>query len=259
MKANIYSLKGEKKGEVELPMVFNTKIREDIAGKYFEVFKLMNQQLYSTYAEAGKRHSASGTISHQRHDWKGHYGRGISRVPRKTMWRRGTQFMWIAAEVTGTRGGRQSHPPKGMRRPKKINEKEIKYAIASALAATANESYIKKRYGKIDKLDTSFPIVIESSPGVIKVKDYSAALNKILGSLSDYLFRSRAVRSGKGKQRGRKYKSTAGILIIKTKDEKFNMKGLDIKNYGDLTIKDLYPLGRLTIFTEKALGEMKNA
>ena len=140
MKTILYTIKGEKKGNIELPKVFEKPIREDIAHKYFEAVKLAH--IYSSDPEGGKKHSASGTISHKRHDWKGHYGRGISRIPRKTMWRRGVQFMWIGAEISGTRGGRRAHPPKGIGKEKKINKKEIKIAMNSALASTGNEKYL---------------------------------------------------------------------------------------------------------------------
>jgi ribosomal protein L4 len=123
MKASLYNIKGKKKSDLILPKVFDTKIREDIVLKFLEASKFM--QPYSPAHDAGKKHSAAGTISHKRHDWKGHYGRGISRIPRKTMWRRGTQFFWIGAEISSARGGRRAHGPKGIGKERKINLKEI--------------------------------------------------------------------------------------------------------------------------------------
>jgi len=38
--------------------------------------------------------SASGKIRHKRHSWKVSYGHGMSRIPRKIFWRRGTNFSW---------------------------------------------------------------------------------------------------------------------------------------------------------------------
>src|SRR3989338_655187 len=105
MKAALYSVDGKKKGDVELPVLFETPIREDIVQKYYETYKWALIHPHSPAPEAGRRHSASGKIRHKRHSWGAHYGRGISRAPRKTMWRRGTQFYWIGAEVSGARGG----------------------------------------------------------------------------------------------------------------------------------------------------------
>ena len=67
MKATLYDLKGEKKSEVSLPALFDTKVRDDVAFKTYEAIKFMLMQPYSHAPEAGKRHSSSGTISHQRH------------------------------------------------------------------------------------------------------------------------------------------------------------------------------------------------
>ena len=258
MKSTIYTLKAEKKGEISLPELFNTKIREDIVAKYFEASKLALMHPYSNYIEAGKRHSASGTISHKRHDWKGHYGRGISRAPRKTMRRRGTQFFWVGAEVSGARGGRRAHPPRINKHQRKINKKEILIAMHSALASTANEKHIKKRYSTLNKLNIKFPLIIESSQELssTKTKEFISLLKKLLGETFVLALKKKSIRAGKGKFRGRRYKSNAGILLIASKNEKIKMKGIDIKQTNALKISDLYPLGRLSIFTEKALEEL---
>lgn len=257
MKAVIYNLKGEKKGELNLPEFFNTKIREDIVLKCYEAEKFSLRHPYSPYAEAGKRHSASGTISHKRHDWKGHYGKGISRVPRKTMWRRGTQFFWIGAEVASARGGRRAHPPRVIRRERKINKNEEKIAMHSALASTANEKYILSRYSTMPKISIKFPIIIESNLAQIKTKEFFALLKTLLGEAFRLALKNKSIRAGRGKLRGRKYKSNAGLLLITSKNEKIKMKGIEIKPALDLKLSDLYPLGRLTIFTESSMEELK--
>jgi large subunit ribosomal protein L4e len=254
-KAILYDIKGKKKGDIEMPKVFSSKIREDIVLKYLEASKFI--QPYSPAYNAGKKHSASGTISHKRHDWKGHYGRGISRIPRKTMWRRGTQFFWIGAEISSTRGGRRAHPPKGIGKEKKINLKEINLAMNSGFAATGNQDHIVKRYSRIDKLDLKLPLVIESKLEKIKAKEMIGLITELFGDIKEIALKEKKVRAGKGKLRGRKYKGNAGLLLIKRKDEKIKMKNIEVKNVQEVTISDLYPLGRLTIYTEKALEEFK--
>jgi len=84
-----------------------------------------SQQPYAPSPVAGKQHSASGKIRHRRHVWKSHYGQGISRIPRKSVSRRGDRFNWIGAEISSTRGGRRAHPPKilSMINTKKITKK----------------------------------------------------------------------------------------------------------------------------------------
>jgi large subunit ribosomal protein L4e len=251
MKAQLYSATGEKKADVELPGIFDTYVREDIAAKLFEVEK--EGQPYAPFKEAGKRHSASGKISHRRHKWQTAYGKGISRVPRKRMWRRGTQFYWVGAEISGTRGGRRSQPPKLNPTPKKINKNEAQIAMNSAIAATANKEYILKRYSSLTEIKNA-PFIIESLPQ--KTKDAISTLRNIFGDLFSLVLKNKVVRSGRGKTRGRKYKSNAGLLLVTANDENVKLTGIDIRKSDDLRIADLYPLGRLALYTKKALVEL---
>ncbi len=255
MKAMMYTKAGEKKSEISLPQVFSSSIRQDIAQKYFEVEKFVLRQPYANYDEAGRRHSASGIISHRRHKWKGAYGKGISRAPRKIMWRRGTQFNWVGAETSQARGGRSIGSPQGLYRARKINKREQKMAIGAGIAATASKDEIKKRYATLKSVPV-VPVIIESLPS--KTKEVITSLDKIFGDSYDKLFKIKEVRSGKGKKRTRKYKSNAGLLVIVGKDEKVKCSGLEVKKVSEIRMKDLYPLGRLTIYTEKSLEELKN-
>lgn len=251
MKANLYDMNGKKVKQIDLPKLFEIKIREDVVQKYFEADRFI--QPYAPFTFAGLRQSASGTISHLRHDWKGHYGKGISRVPRKTMSRRGNQFYWVGANIPGARGGRKAHPPKGIGKEKKINKKEIQLALNSAFAATASKDLIQKRYASIEKINEA-PFVIESLPA--KTKLLVALIKAILPDFSKVSFKKKEVRAGKGKLRGRKYKSNAGVLIVVGKEELKPLKGFNMVPANEVSIADLYPLGRLTIYTQKALEEL---
>lgn len=251
MKTVLFNSDGTKKSQIDLPKIFETKIREDIVAKYFEAEKI--SQPYSIKDRAGLRHAAFGKISHKRHDWKGQYGRGMSRIPRKTMYRHGTQFYWVGANMPGTRGGRRAHPPIGIGKEKKLNKKEIKIAFNSAYAATANFDFIKSRYLSIQKIDSA-PIIIESLPN--KTKELSNSLKNIFANNYELVFKNKVVRAGVGKRRNRKYKSNAGALIVVAKDENKRFKGIEIKSIDELKIADFCPLGRLTIYTKKALDEL---
>ncbi|MDP4039615.1 MAG: 50S ribosomal protein L4 [Candidatus Pacearchaeota archaeon] len=255
MKSIIYNIKGEKKGDVELPNAFNRKIRKDVALKYFEVDKF--SQPYRPAENAGKKHSASGTISHKRHDWKGHYGKGISRIPRKTMSRRGQNFHWIGAEISSVRGGRRAHPPKGIGKEKKLNKKEIQIAMESGIAATADKNYLAERYSTLREIKISLPVIVESNLEKIKTKDFLMTLKKLFGENYKLTLKEKKVRAGKGKIRGRKYKSNAGILLVKSENENIKISGIDILSVREIEIRDLYPLGRIAIYTEKAIEELR--
>lgn len=251
VKATLYDVQGNKKGTADLPAFFGERVREDIVQKCAEAER--TGQPYGPNPRAGLRQSASGTISHKRHDWKGHYGRGTSRAPRKTMWRRGTQFYWVGADVPGARGGRKAHPPRIVEVEKKINKKEKLLALHSALAATAQEKYISQRYSSLSKAPEA-PFVIESLP--TKAKPFFATLKSMLGDNVSLAIKSKSVRSGKGKIRGRKYKENAGILVVTSSKETARLQGVDVTDAKTLTITDLYPLGRLTLYTQKALEEL---
>lgn len=249
MKAHVYDMKGISKKEVTLPRVFDTPIRKDLVMKAVEVLREFQQ--HSLDPRAGRRHSAAGTISHKRHDWKGHYGKGMSRIPRKIMWRRGVQFNWVGAEISGTRGGRRVHGPKLVKRIRYMNAKEMKYAFHSALAASAQTSYIQSRYQTLATKEVKAPVIValEGNP---KMKDWLAFMKKVFGSLSIAVQHSE-IRAGKGKARGRKYKSNAGALVVIGPKEELVLSGVDIRKVNELTVSDLYPLGRLTIYTEQAM------
>lgn len=259
MKTEILSTDGKKIKEIELPSWFSETIREDIVKKVFEAEKTM--QPYGPSPMAGRRHSASGRIRHIRHKWRTAYGKGISRVPRKTMWRRGTQFYWIGAEVSGTRGGRRAHPPKpeSMINDKKINAKEQKIALKSAIAGTASEKNLILRYDKIskDKMQ-KLPIVAEGKITELKTKELALSLKKILGGLYEVALPEKKIRAGKGKMRNRKYKKSRGMLIITGKNEKMMANIAESKKINEIEVSDLYPLGRLAVYTENAIKEIEN-
>src|SRR3989344_6819233 len=98
MKSSIFNVNGVEKNKIELPSIFSQQIREDIVAKVIEARKI--KQPYSPSPVGGKQHSASGKMRHRRHVWQTHYGRGMSRIPRKVMSRSGTQFRWEGAEIS---------------------------------------------------------------------------------------------------------------------------------------------------------------
>jgi large subunit ribosomal protein L4e len=259
MKAKLLDINGKEKSTISLPKCFSQKIREDIVGKVLEVKK--TQQPYAPSPVAGKQHSASGVLIHQRKVWKSQYGRGISRIPRKIMSRRGSQFNWVGAEVSNTRGGRRPHPPKilSMINTKKINKKEEKIAICSALSATTNGEIIMKRYERLDQKINNLPLIVESKITSLKVKDLISSLKKILGKdLFEVAIKKKNVRSGKGKLRGRKYKSNAGLLLVTGKKEDVKTNAIDVRHSENVGVTDLAKggVGRLTIYTEQAVEEL---
>jgi len=258
-KAKVLSKTGQELKEIDLPSWFSGEVRADLCQKYLEISKKM--QPYGPFEWAGKLHSASGILSHARRKWKTAAGHGISRVPRKIMWRRGDQFYWIGASISSTRGGRRVHAPKPehFMVEKKMNKKEKALAIKSALIATTKEEWLKKRYKTLEnkKIDKKLPIVIDESMLKLKAKDFLKTLEKIFGELTEIAMQKKKIRGGRGKRRG-KYKKTAGLLLIIGRNENAKIKGVEVRKVNRIEIKDLFPLGRLAIYTENAIKELKN-
>jgi len=259
MKAEIIDINGKKKKEINLPKVFLTEVREDLMKKAYE-----SEQFFHPYGhspKAGRQHSAAGIIRHLRHVWKSGYGRGMSRVPRKVMWRRGSQFYWIGAEVSGTRGGRRAHgpSPEGIFKVRKMNKKEKDIAINSAIASTAKPEYIKERYSRFNdkEIKNKFPLIIDGKILEMKTGELIKFIKSTLGELSTVAEKQVKVRAGKGKMRNRKYQKTKGVLVITGNDEMLKTKMFEGRKIRDVLVSDLYPAGRVVIYTENAINDLE--
>ncbi|MFW6283689.1 MAG: 50S ribosomal protein L4, partial [Minisyncoccales bacterium] len=198
-------------GTIKLPVQFNEEIRSDLIKRAVLAIQANKRQRYGTNPRAGLR--ASAKLSRRRNNYRGSYGHGISRVPRKILSRRGTRFNWIGAVAPGTVGGRKAHPPKAEKKwDQKINIKERRKALRAAMAATVNKEIVISRGHKVP--DT-YPFIIDSNTEKLsKTKDIIDMLQKI--GFGDELKRAaiKKVRAGKGKSRGRKYKKRVGPLLV---------------------------------------------
>src|SRR3990167_2631714 len=151
----VMNLEGKKVREINLPVQFNEGYHPNLIKRNVWTIQSNKRQPYGAKERAGLRYSS--TLSKRRKDYKGSYGKGLSRTPRKVMWRRGTQFCFMGATAPGTVGGRKAHPPKAEKVfTKKINKKERRKAIRSALSATFNVELIKKRNHNIPE---NFPFI----------------------------------------------------------------------------------------------------
>lgn len=260
MNVGILNIEGKEIGKIELPNCFSVEIRKDLIAKSIEVLKTRQFQPYSSFYLAGKQASASGKIRHGRRKWKTAYGRGISRVPRKIMWRRGSHFYWIGATISSARGGRRVHPPRVIEKEKSMNRKETIQAVKSAIAATANPEMLKKRYESLHDVEikTKLPIIVESKMVGLRARDFLSAIKRILPELFEIAIPKESIRAGKGKLRGRRYKKSAGMLLVTGDNEETRIKRVDVKKAKELNVLDLAygNPGRLTVYTEKAVKDL---
>ncbi len=196
MRVDVLGLDGSKVKNIELPEQFNEDYEPVLIRRAILVINSHKRQQYGVAYQAGMNYSAK--LSRRRRDYKGAYGKGISRVPRKTMTRRGMQFTWVGAVAPGTVGGRQAHPPKAEKVwDLKINIKERKKAIRSALSGI----YLNKKL-----------IVIDNK---IEEEKKARELKKVFDKLGLDLEVVKRKRAGRGKSRGRaiSYKKKALIVV----------------------------------------------
>ncbi len=262
MKAVLYEKTGEKKSEINLPSQFNEPVREDLISRAVLSMQSKRRTKYGAYDGAGMRYSTRQPK--RRRKYRGMYGIGISRVPRKIMSRSGTQFNRVAALAPGTVGGRKAHPPKSSKIwLEKINKKERIKAIRSAIAATAIKELVEKRGHKVPSL---YPFVVSKDiEGIDKTKTALAILNKL--GLKDELERSSVVkiRAGRGKMRNRKYQKKKGLLIVvsgkcRLEESCRNIQGVDVVDVLSLNVECLAPgtfPGRITLWSEGAIEKME--
>lgn len=256
MKAKLYDKSGKGKGDVNLPKCFNSRVRADILLKVFEAQKGAYAQVYGAKEGAGAQYSASGISKKKRHDWKATYGKGISRIPRKVMSRHGASFNWIGATVACARGGRRPHAPRaGKNLFKKINKKELVIAMKSALVGTFDSKALEKKFGRKMNVGGVFTSDILG----VKTKDFVASMKAVFGESFDSVLKTKTIRAGIGKMRGRKYKSNAGLLFVVSSEESMKRKGVEVVRVRDLSVRDLAPngvVGRLVCYSEKAVEEI---
>lgn len=248
-------------GKKKLPAQFSEPVRTDLIKRAVEAIWSHERQPYATDPRAGKK--ASAKLSRRRRKYKTSYGHGISRVPRKVLSRNGTQMTWVGAFAPGTVKGRRAHPPVATKVwAQKINNQERRKAIRSALTASMNKHLIAA-HGHV--LPQEFPFIISN---VFEQLDKTQAVADALAKLGLEQELSRAdkkkVRAGRGKSRGRKYKTAKGPLIVVAGDCKLlkaaqNIAGIDVCVVNKLNASVLAPgavPGRLTLFTANAIDKM---
>lgn len=246
----VYSLKGEKLRNVELPAIFRTPLRRDLIRRDFNAIRAGRRQPYGQSPLSGMKHSV---------EWWGK-GRGVSRVTR-------IKGQFRGAQSPGTVGGRPAHPPRAERVwAKKINHKERLLARASALGATCSKELVSAR-GHRFREGLSLPVVVEDEFEKLETtKDVIEAL-KSVGVYEDVerAWSGKHQRAGKGKMRGRRFRSPKSLLIVVSRKDGVergarNLSGVDIATPRQLNTELLAPggdPGRLSLFTESAIEELR--
>ncbi len=247
---SLYSLEGDVKGSIDLPMAFHTAVRTDLIRRAVTAARANRRQPYGPSPKAGIRHSVR---------WAGK-GQGVSRVPRI----RGTM---IGAQAPGTVGGRRAHPP----RPrtiwrKKINERERLGARLSAIAATHDAGLVAAR-GHRFRDGLTVPVIVEDSIEELSKTSEGIAALRSVGVFEDVERAERGthIRAGHGKMRGRRYRVPRSLLMVfadaaRARRVFGNLPGVDVADPKNLNAELLAPggdPGRLVVFSEGALGRLQ--
>ncbi|MBS3126175.1 50S ribosomal protein L4 [Candidatus Woesearchaeota archaeon] len=262
MNLAIMSVEQKPLGSRKLPPQFEEAFRPDIIRRAVLALQNLRRQPYGTSPVAGKR--ASALMSKRRRDYNTTYGIGQSRTPRKIMSHRGTRMNWAGAFAPQTVGGRKAHPPKASKIwVQKINRKESRKALRSAIAASVSKEIVAARG---HRLPENFPFIIESKiENMDKTKNVRDVLEKLGFERELERASVKSVRSGKGKMRGRKYVKRNGPLIVVENPEKIrkaarNLPGVLVVAVDRLNAEQLAPgalPGRLTLWTEAAINKLE--
>jgi len=148
---------------------------------------------------------------------------------------------------------------------KKISVNQRRYAVSSALSATAVPALVMARGHRIDNVPELPLVISDSLNGVSKTKEAKAILQRI-GAFDDVekARDSKKIRAGVGKSRNRRYTQRRGPLIIYDASEGLhkafrNLSGVDLTNVDNLSLLDLAPgghLGRFCIWTKGAFEKL---
>ncbi len=255
MKSQVYSVSGVKQDEMELPQVFSTPVKREVIQKAYINLESHKFQPKGTHPTAGMDVVARSNDPPT--------GQGSSRIAKMRGGGGGRQGQ--AGGVASVRGGRQAHPPKVQKVIyKKLNKKENKLALCSAIAATSSKDLIQARGHKVGS-NESFPIIVSDEiESIIKTQELVQTIESL--NLTDDLNRlkDRKARTGKSALRGRTKKVGKSILFVVKSSEKLAMAagaipGVDVKAANDLSVLDLAPgstLIRLTVYSKAAIAEI---
>ena len=247
----VFSTTGDKSGEVTLPAVMTAPLRPDLIQFVHTHMNKNKRQAYAVNIHASKKVVASSWGT----------GRAVARIPR--VGGGGTSRSGQGAFGNMCRGGRMYNPSKTWRKWNvKINLKQKRYAVASALAASVVPSLVMARGHVIDQVP-ELPLVLDNALESTKKTSAAKDVLQAVGAADDVdkAAASKQLRAGKGKMRNRRYTLRRGPLVIyKTNDgveQGFrNLPGVELCSVDRLNLLQLAPgghMGRFIVWSQAAL------
>eukprot|EP01112_Ceratiomyxa_fruticulosa_P011135 TRINITY_DN299_c0_g1_i1.p1 TRINITY_DN299_c0_g1~~TRINITY_DN299_c0_g1_i1.p1 ORF type:complete len:419 (-),score=87.17 TRINITY_DN299_c0_g1_i1:64-1320(-) len=240
----------------KLPEVFLTPIRPDLVNFVHTNMNKNHRQPYAVSELAGHQTSAESWGT----------GRAVARIPRVPGG--GTHRAGQGAFGNMCRGGRMFAPTKIWRRwHRKINVNQKRYAVASALAASAVPALVMARGHRIARVQ-EVPLVIHDKvlARVTKTKQAVELLKRVHAYTDvEKAIVTKKIRAGKGKARNRRYVTRKGPLIVfggkgnKAARAFRNIPGVELAHVDKLNLLRLAPgghLGRFVIWTHSAFAHL---
>jgi large subunit ribosomal protein L4e len=251
---SVFSLSGDKSGETTLPAVMTAPLRPDVVQFVHTNMNKNKRQAYAVSIRAGKQVSASSWGT----------GRAVARIPR--VGGGGTSRSGQGAFGNMCRGGRMFAPTKTWRKwHKKININQKRYAVASALAASAIPALVMARGHKIDEVP-EVPLVLDTDVESTKKTSVAKDILNAVGAMDDVdkAGDSKKIRAGKGKMRNRRYTMRRGPLVIYSANDGIeqafrNLPGVELCCVDRLNLLQLAPgghMGRFCVWSQAALEKL---
>ena len=259
MKLPVFDLEGKETKQLELPSVFAEPVRPDLINRAAIAVRSTLFQPKGSTPLAGLQTSAE--YVGRRRAYRTMINIERARLPKVKLAK--GRFGEVRI-VPQSRGGRPAHPPKVEKiLVERINKKERRKAIRSAIAATAQIGLVEKRGHRVEQ--KTVPIIVEDSfEKLKKTKEVLSLFGKL--KLGKELERTKEVkiRPGRGRMRGRRYKRKKGVLVVVSKacpaiKASGNIIGVDVSIVKNLNADLLAPggqPGRLALFTESAVKEL---
>ena len=245
---------GAEAGSTTLPSVFSAPIRPDLVRFVHTNMAKNARQPYAVSKVAGHQTAAESWGT----------GRAVSRIPRVPGG--GTHRAGQGAFGNMCRGGRMFAPTKTWRRwHRKINIRQKRHAVVSAMAASAVPALVMARGHRISQVPEIPLVLADDVESISKTKQALEILKKV-GGYDDVCKadKSRNIRRGKGKMRNRRYVSRKGPLVIYDNEEGIakafrNIPGVDLARVDSLNLLQLAPgghMGRFCIWTKPAFEKL---
>merc|ERR1712048_291676 len=250
----VVTVQSESGKQVKLPAVFIAPIRPDVVQFVHTNMNKNHRQAYGVSLVAGHQVSAASWVT----------GRAVARIPR--VHGGGTHRAGQGAFGNMCRGGRMFNPTKTWRKwHRKINVNQRRYAVCSALAASALPSLVMARGHRISEVPEC-PLVLDASVESCDKTSKAVKILKEVGAFEDVekSKASRQIRSGKGKMRNRRHVQRRGPLVVYANDNGIakgfrGLSGVEVCHVDRLNLLQLAPgghLGRFVIFTEAAFAKL---